>query len=106
MDDKIVRNLLKNRYKIAKQMPRSSKIVKGTLVELRRKCGKPNCRCQKGEKHVSLYLSQSHKGKTRMTYIPRKYEKEIKTSVKWHKKLIQVVEDLSEINIKIIKSKG
>ncbi len=106
MDDKIVRNLLKNRHKIAKQMPRSSKIVKGTLVELRRECGKPNCHCQKGGKHVSLYLSQSHKGKTRMTYIPWKYEKEIRTSVNRHKKLIRVVEDMSEINIKIIKSKG
>jgi len=30
---------------------------KGTLVTVRRKCGKPRCRCTTGEKHAAEYLS-------------------------------------------------
>ncbi len=42
----------------------------GSLVTVRRKCGKPNCRCAEGEGHLSTYLSTKEEGKTRMVYIP------------------------------------
>src|ERR1017187_3211572 len=39
--------------------------LRGTLSERSSKCGKPNCRCAKGELHQSVYLVQSHAGKLR-----------------------------------------
>jgi len=41
----------------------------GSLVTLRRKCGKPNCRCATGEGHPATYLSTKQSGKTRMVYL-------------------------------------
>jgi len=102
---KTLTDMLKKQKELARQIPRSPKVIKGSLVELKRTCGKPNCRCQKGEKHISLYLSQSKKGKTKMTYIPRKSEKKVREYVKRHKKYIEVLDELSELNIKIIKHK-
>ena len=99
------KELLKEREKIARQMPRSSKIIKGTIVKLKRRCGKKRCHCVEGEKHESMYLSQSQKGKTRMIYIPGEKEKEVEENVRRYKKLIETAEALSEINIKIIKGK-
>ena len=41
-------------------------LVKGTVYEQRRKCGKPNCHCAKGEPHRSMILSCSEDGRTRL----------------------------------------
>jgi hypothetical protein len=42
----------------------------GSLVSVLRKCGKPTCRCAKGEGHRATYLSIKQQGTTRMLYIP------------------------------------
>jgi hypothetical protein len=42
---------------------------RGSFVTLRRKCGKPNCRCVEGEGHPADYLSIREDGRTRLIYI-------------------------------------
>jgi hypothetical protein len=41
-------------------------MVKGTVYEMARKCGKPSCVCTRGQLHRSTVLSLSHQGKTRL----------------------------------------
>lgn len=50
---------------------------KGTLVTVRRKCGKPNCRCNTGQRHTAKYLSVKEQGKTRMIYVPQAVEAKV-----------------------------
>jgi len=45
-------------------------LVKGTVYEMARKCGKSSCACARGELHRSMVLSWSNKGKTRLRSIP------------------------------------
>lgn len=45
-------------------------LVKGTVYEMARKCGKSSCACARGELHRSTVLSWSHEGKTRLMAIP------------------------------------
>jgi len=45
-------------------------LVKGSVYEMARKCGKPTCACSRGQLHKSLALSWSHQGKTRLKSIP------------------------------------
>ena len=40
--------------------------MRGSLVTMRRTCGKKSCRCARGALHESLYVSQSAGGKTRL----------------------------------------
>jgi hypothetical protein len=40
--------------------------LRGSLILLRRRCGKPNCHCAKGRPHTTPALSFSQKGKTRI----------------------------------------
>jgi hypothetical protein len=42
---------------------------------MRRKCGKPGCHCQQGEKHVALYLAVRADNKRTMIYVPSALEK-------------------------------
>ncbi|MCK9365461.1 MAG: hypothetical protein M0P74_17905 [Syntrophales bacterium] len=45
-------------------------MVKGTVYPLRRKCGKPNCRCAKGKLHETTVLSASISGRSRLWPVP------------------------------------
>lgn len=45
-------------------------MIKGTLYPLRRKCGKPSCRCARGQLHETMMLSASIAGKTKLWTIP------------------------------------
>jgi hypothetical protein len=38
-------------------------LINGSLYTLRRKCGKPNCRCAQGELHASTVLSYRGQGR-------------------------------------------
>jgi hypothetical protein len=40
-------------------------VVRGSLITLRRRCGKPNCRCADGVPHETPALSYSVEGRTR-----------------------------------------
>ena len=44
----------------------SGVLLRGSLITLKRKCGKPTCSCVDGEMHTTPALSYSVKGKTRI----------------------------------------
>ena len=46
-------------------------LVRGTVYNLRRKCGKAGCRCQDGHLHESWVLSVPEKGRKRMRAVPK-----------------------------------
>ena len=56
-------------------------VICGSLVSMSRTCGKAGCRCARGEKHVSLYLSGKMEGRRRMVYIPPELEEEARRCV-------------------------
>ena len=50
---------------------KAPRVVRGSVVVHRRKCGKPNCRCADGTAlHESTVLSYSQGGKTRFVMLP------------------------------------
>lgn len=44
---------------------RAPRLVRGSLITLRRRCGRPNCHCAEGGAHETPALSYSHEGRTR-----------------------------------------
>lgn len=78
------------------QLVRSGGLMRGNLVTMRNTCGKPGCKCQRGEKHQSLYLAQSRRGKHRMRYIPRIWHLRIRTWVECYQEIQGILESLSE----------
>jgi DNA repair exonuclease SbcCD ATPase subunit len=51
-------------------------LMKGTVYEQKRKCGKPGCRCAAGELHTSMMLSRSEEGRTKLATIPSGFLKD------------------------------
>lgn len=55
-----------------RQLLNEPSLLRANLVEMKRFCGSPSCRCAKSKRHwhVSWYASQSRRGKPRMKCIP------------------------------------
>lgn len=72
--------------------------VRGNLSERKRKCGKKNCRCTRGEKHRALYLVASQEGSIKQLFIPRKLEEQSRDCVQEYHKIREILEELSLIH--------
>jgi len=83
-------------------------MIKGTVVEIKRKCGKKNCRCNDGMLHVSKVISSSVSGKTRMRAIPKgrlgdvekkveRYQKHRKSRARlteMHREMLEIIDEI------------
>jgi hypothetical protein len=73
-------------------------LIRGTLLERMRSCGKPACRCTKGgPKHRAVSLVLSEKGKLRQLHIPAAWEQRVRQWVKNHRALRELLAELSEL---------
>lgn len=81
--------------RLTQRIHRHQPILRGSLVTMARTCGKVNCKCQAGEKHVSLYLSASWDGKRKMIYIPRDREEDIRAWVESGRQMDVLLRELS-----------
>lgn len=68
-------------HRLARQM------IFGTLAERGRVCGKPTCRCARGEKHPAVQLAHwAGDGKTRSQHVPYAVADTVRAGVDaWHR---------------------
>jgi len=79
-----VRDLAKQRADLEDRLIKHERFLKGSLVDLRTRCGKQSCRCAKSKKQrhgPRLYLSINLHGKTRMVYVPKQWSEKTRSLV-------------------------
>ena len=93
-----------------RRLQRSELMVQGSFYLLRRKCGKPNCRCARGELHPAYVLTRSQAGKDRLYPVPKEQQAEVRRRaaeyrryqraravlVKRHLRLLALVDHIAE----------
>jgi hypothetical protein len=71
-------------------------LLRGSLVVMRRTCGKAGCHCQTGDKHPALYLSV-RRGKLRtMIYVPPALEETVRAWVQNGKLVDEALDFVSQ----------
>ena len=78
-------------------------VIKGTVYELKRKCGKPGCKCAQGELHARMVVSASEGGKTRLRAIPRGFLVDTQQRVRRYQELRQARARVVEIHRQMLK---
>jgi len=78
-------------------LPPVGHIIHGSLVTSLVKCGKPNCRCSKGEGHKSLRFSSYYHGKTSVDHVPASWESWIQEGIENYQSAQELLLELSEI---------
>jgi len=76
--------------------------IVGSLVQMKRACGKANCKCTKGAKHVSWYLSIRHKGKRKMICIPRQWERDVIDGINTYREITKHMDTISQASLERI----
>ena len=72
-------------------------VIRGTLLVRRRKCGKANCRCARGEGHESLFLVISQNGRTRQLFVPKDWESRVRLWVEDYHRARGLLEEISRL---------
>lgn len=66
-----------------------SLLVRGSVVKVRRRCGKNVCKCVNGELHETWALSYSHQGRTRMVPLRQEDVREVQRAVARYQRALE-----------------
>ena len=72
-------------------------VIRGSIQQRERTCGKANCRCAKGEKHTSLYLVARDEGKYQQLFIPKDLENHARRWAQDYQEARDLLEQLSKL---------
>lgn len=68
------------------------RVLPGSLITLRRKCGKPSCRCANGSAHETPALSYSVDGRTKMLTLSAEEVPAVAAAVARYRKAVKALE--------------
>jgi len=89
-----------------KQLRTAGPLVAASLCRVAAKCGNPNCKCARGERHEAHRLTYKVKGKTTTVHVPKDMVKEVREWVKEHKRVKKLIAEISYNSLQIIRGHG
>ena len=97
--------LRKRRRALLRQLPPLESILRGSLIERYKRCGKPGCKCADGPGHgPKYYLSVSYPGlRPQMDYVPQEaYTQTAEFLANYHRAR-EILEQICEINRELLR---
>ena len=97
--------LRKRREGLSKLVPPLSEVLRGSLMERYLTCGKPDCKCARGERHgpvwyLSVTLDQSHRsGST----VPADQVEQVRRWIGNYHQVKEQIEKISDINRELLR---
>jgi hypothetical protein len=82
------------------QLVSTQPILHGTILERKRKCCRPTCRCatDPDQRHPAMYLFLSNgTGKKRQLYVPKEWQARVRQWVANHHAMRQLTRELSDL---------
>ena len=99
--------LLKERLSLIGKIKSFNDFMKGTVYLSKRKCSNPKCKCHQDKKylHKSYVLTVTKDGKTHTLSLRKGEVDEVRKLTENWKELKELVSELTDINMQIIKLK-
>lgn len=82
--------------------PRDPRMLPGSLITLRRKCGKASCHCATGVAHETPALSYSVGGKTKMLTLSAEEVPAVAKAVKRYRKAVGELEAEARVELEAL----
>jgi hypothetical protein len=105
MQNESAAGLRKRRNALLRQLPSLQAILRGSLIERYKRCGKPGCKCADGPGHgPKYYLSVSYPGlRPQMDYVPQEaYAQTAEFLTNYHRAR-EILEKICEINRELLR---
>lgn len=94
------------RRKLARQAPDLAQIVRGSLFERTRRCGRPSCHCADDRGHTTTYLGVTLAGgKSVQITVPDEWLPVVKTWTDNYARLVQLIEEVSVVNRQLLRER-
>ena len=101
-----MKRLLDQRRRALRALPSLEEVVRGSVVERRLRCGKPACRCARGQLHGATYLSVTFAGgRTEQISLPANLAPLARRWVANYDAWWKAVEEISAINRKLLRAR-
>jgi hypothetical protein len=96
--------LRKRRNALLRQLPPLKSILRGSLIERYKRCGKPGCKCAEGRGHgPKYYLSVSFPGqRPQMDYVPQETYPQAAEFVSNYRRAREILEEICVINRELL----
>jgi hypothetical protein len=80
-------------------------ILRGSLIERYKRCGKAGCKCANGPGHgPKYYLSVSYPGRSpQMDYVPQADYDQIRQRIANYHRIREILEEVCEINRELLR---
>lgn len=92
---------------IARDLPAPNEILRASLITRYTTCGKPGCKCMRGEKHGPSYTASVTvaPGKTRQVYVRKDDVETVKAWIENYDRLWRGLVEISDINFELLRAK-
>src|SRR5271170_7970522 len=97
--------LKRRRRDLLRSLPPLDTLLRGSLIERYKRCGKQTCWCATGKGHgPKYYLSVSRPGASRpeMDYVPQEYKEQVELLLSNYKLVREILEDVCSINRELL----
>jgi len=97
--------LRKRRNALLRQLPPLQSVLRGSLIERYKRCGKPGCKCADGPGHgPKYYLSVSYPGlRPQMDYVPQELYPQTAEFLANYHRAREILEAICEINRELLR---
>ena len=97
--------LKKRRQALRRNLPSLVAILRGSLIERYKRCGKPGCKCAKGRGHgPKYYLSVSYpRLRPQMHYVPQEFHHQAERFISNYQRVREILEEICEINRELLR---
>src|ERR1700726_2762916 len=96
--------LRKRRQSLLRKLPPLDAVLRGSLIERYKRCGKPGCKCAEGPGHgPKYYLSVSQPGaRPQMDYVPVEYSQQVSEYLHNFQQVRQLLEQICNLNRELL----
>ena len=86
-----------------RQLAACRPFVAASLCVVPRRCGKPTCKCMRGEPHTAHVLTFKVRNKTRTIHVPKEMVQEVQQWVTEHKRIKNLLQEISDLSVTILQ---
>lgn len=103
MRNESIATLGARRAALLKRLALVGPLVQGSYCTRRVRCGKPGCRCARGEPHQACVLTRKVGGRTVTTHVPRDLRSEVEAWTGQYRQIMKLIRDISALSERIIR---
>jgi len=88
---------------LLREVAKCKRLIKGSIVVNRRRCGTATCSCSQGHLHESLAITYKREGKSVLVHVPDQLRQQALKAIQDYHRFKTLTDEISQINVEEFK---